>query len=44
MQSPLEPRESYSDMTECDGYESVRDPKVLTGIVDDDDDDDPGVC
>ena len=38
------PKESYSDMTEYHGYESVHDPKVLIGIVDDDDDDDPGTC
>ena len=31
-------------MTEYHGYESVHDPKVLIGIVDDDDDDDPGTC
>ena len=30
-------------MTEYHGYESVHDPKVLIGIVDDDDDD-PGTC
>ena len=45
MQCPLEPRESYNDMTEYHGYESVHDPKALIGIVDDDDDDDdPGTC
>ena len=36
-------RESYSDLTEHHGYESVHDPKALIEIVDDDDDD-PGTC
>ena len=36
--------QSYSDLTEHHGYESVHDPKGLIEIVVDDDDDDPGTC